>query len=166
MITQERLKEVLAYEPSTGVFTWRIGRPKAAAGAVAGGKNWKGYCVICVDGKRYRAHRLAWLYVHGAMPESQIDHINHDKLDNRIENLRVVTNLENHKNMGLFSDNTSGYTGVSFCKAKQKWTARIKDGKVYRNLGYFADKLDAVAARETKKIELGYHPNHGLPKEA
>lgn len=166
MITQKRLKDVLEYDADTGVFTWRFGRPKAKAGSIAGGKNWKGYWLICVDGKRYRAHRLAWLYVYGLMPKHQIDHINHDKFDNRIENLREVTNAENHKNVKLASNNKSGYSGVSFCKLKQKWTARIKDGAVYRNLGYFVDKMDAVSARDAAKIKLGYHPNHGLPKEA
>ena len=161
MLTQKRLKELLSYDPETGVFTWRVGRPKAKAGSIAGGKNWKGYWLICVDGKRYRAHRLAWLYVYGSIPKHQIDHINQDKLDNRIANLREVTNAENHRNMGIPKNNKSGYRGVSFFKTRSKWVARIRDGAVYRCLGYFDCPTTAAIAYHKKKLELGYHPNHG-----
>lgn len=166
MLTQQRLKDVLVYHAETGVFTWRFGRPKAAAGSVAGSVNWKGYWIICIDGKQYRAHRLAWLYVHGEMPEHTIDHVNQNKLDNRIENLRMVTNAENHRNMGIQSNNKSGYRGVSYAKERNKFTARIKDGSVYRNLGYFNCALAAAIAYNKAKVALGYHPNHGKPQEA
>ena len=161
-ITQERLKQILVYHPETGVFTWRIGRPKASAGAVAGGLNWKGYWMICVDGKKYRAHRLAWLYCYGEMPKVSIDHINHNKLDNRVENLRQVTNSENHRNMGMQSNNKTGYRGVSYAKERGKFVARIKDGNVYRGLGYFNCAAAAAIAYAKAKIDLGYHNNHGL----
>ena len=161
MLTQARLKEVLNYDPETGVFTWKIGRPKAPKGGVAGYLNWKGYWIVCVDRVKYRAHRLAWFYVYGCMPDGQIDHINHEKLDNRISNLRVVSNKVNHRNMGKPSNNTSGVVGVSWFKTRNKWVARIRDGKVYRCLGYFDDFNDAVEARLTAQKRLGYHANHG-----
>ena len=166
MLTQSRLKELLVYHADTGVFTWRFGRPKAKAGSVAGSVTWKGYWLIGVDGRRYRAHHLAWLYEHGYLPSYQIDHINHNKLDNRIKNLREVTNCQNHKNMGIPSNNKTGYRGVSFAKDREKYTARIKDGKSYRNLGYFECAAAAAIAYAKAKIKLGYHPNHGLKQEA
>ena len=166
MLTQDRVKELLNYNPDTGVFTWRFGRPKAKAGAIAGSENWKGYWLICVDGNRHRAHRLAWLYVHGEMPEHTIDHINQDKKDNRIANLRAVTNAENHRNMGIQSNNKTGYRGVSYAKERGKFTARIKDGEVYRNLGYFNCAASAAIAYAKSKYALGYHENHGKPQEA
>lgn len=160
-ITQKILKEILTYHPETGVFTWRIGRPKAAAGSVAGCLNWKGYWVIGVNGKRYRAHRLAWLYTYGEMPKSTIDHINHNKLDNRIKNLREVTNAQNHKNMGMQKNNKTGFRGVSYAKDRGKFVARIKDGDIYRCLGYFNCATAAAIAYAKAKIDLGYHQNHG-----
>jgi hypothetical protein len=161
-LTQKRLNEVLFYHPDTGVFTWKFGRPKAAAGAVAGGVNWKGYWLICIDGKKHRAHRLAWLHTYGAMPKNTIDHINQNKMDNRIENLRDVTNAQNHKNMGMQSNNETGFRGVSYAKERAKFTARIKDGDVYRNLGYFKCAAAASIAYEKAKALLGYHRNHGI----
>ena len=162
MLTQEEVKNLLSYDENTGVFTWRKQKGPVRAGSVAGYVNKKGYMVVGIDGKSHRAHRLAWLYCYGELPSDDIDHINHDKLDNRISNLRVVTNSENHRNVKISSLNTSGYTGVSFCKNKGKWTVRISDGVKYLNLGYFTDKSDAVKARKLKEKELGYHPNHGL----
>lgn len=162
MPTQEELKSLLNYDDKTGVFTWRKSNGPVKSGSTAGYVNEKGYILIGIKGKSYRAHRLAWLYFYGEMPSDDIDHINHDKLDNKISNLRVVSNQENHRNVKMSVANKSGYNGVSFCNNRNKWIARISDGTKYLNLGYFVNKMDAVAARKSKEKELGYHPNHGL----
>jgi hypothetical protein len=160
-LTQARLKEVLRYDPETGVFTWAVTRTKAAKNAAAGGFSGRGYIVIGVDGVRHRAHRLAWLYVHGTYPE-QIDHENHIRHDNRLCNLRATNNTENHKNISKPSNNTSGIVGVSWCQpARQqhgKWEARIC-GKF---LGYFDNFFEAVCKRKSVERKMNFHPNHGI----
>jgi hypothetical protein len=154
-LTQERLKEVLDYDPGTGVFRWRAtgsGR-KAKVGSELNGR---GYLQVRVAGKRYYAHRLAWLYVYGAWPREYIDHINRDTADNRIANLREATPAENQQNRDTNKNNTSGYLGVSWRKDCSRWAAKIMvDGKHHR-LGLFKDLADAVAAR--KAAEPVHHP--------
>lgn len=125
-ITQERLKELLAYDPLTGVFTWLI-RPRhghVKPGDIAGCLNG-GYVVIRVDGRPYKAHRLAWLYMTGCFPSDEIDHINRIKDDNRIANLREASHAENAQNKGLFRNNKSGHKGVSWNTKEQKWFVQI-----------------------------------------
>ena len=163
MLTQKRLKELLAYTPETGVFTWAKPRGGKVAGAVAGTIHYKqGYIRIKIDGGMYSAHRLAWLYVYGEMPEHEIDHINHDRQDNRIENLRSVTRHQNARNRALRADNTSGVVGVNWFKRNKKWGARIfKNGK-FVFLGLFDRFEDAAEARKNASLKYGFHPNHGL----
>ncbi len=98
----------------------------------------------------------------GAMPCDEIDHIDHDRCNNRWENLREVTHRENSMNTSMRSDNTSGAMGVSFAKREQKYNAYIHvDGK-RKSLGYFEDINDAIAARVAAEVEFGYHVNHGI----
>jgi hypothetical protein len=159
-LTQERLKQLLHYDPETGVFTWAVGRKKAARNAVAGGLSDRGYFVIGVDGVRHRAHRLAWLYMHGAYPE-QIDHENHVRSDNRLCNLRATNNAENHKNISKPVNNKSGVVGVSWTQRVRHqqgaWEARAC-GKF---LGYFDDFFEAVCKRKSVQLKMNFHPNHG-----
>ena len=112
-------------------------------GAVAGRVN-NGYREIGIKNIRYLAHRLAWLYVHGEWPQHQIDHIDGDKLNNLIANLRLATNSQNGANRGAPADNTSGYKGVS--RAKQRWRAVISVKGRYRHLGTFGTAEEAYAA--------------------
>lgn len=114
-LTQLRLKELLHYDPVTGHFTWIVANSnRAPAGTPAGRTgNSHGYCPIGIDGKRYRAHRLAWLYMTGEWPPEHIDHINGVRSDNRWHNLRAATLKENNRNMGLQRNNAAGYKGVS-----------------------------------------------------
>src|SRR5690606_34614864 len=102
MLTQQRLKELLYYDPETGIFTRLVGRsgPRARAGDVAGSDNGKGYIRIYVDGRPYKAHRLAWFYMHGEWPE-EIDHRNGERADNRLSNLRPVTRQQNNLNQSI-----------------------------------------------------------------
>ena len=147
MITQARLKELLDYDPSTGVFVWKVNRGGTAyAGSVAGRTNTDGYIEISVDGVRHGAHRLAWLYVQNKWPRKEMDHINLAKNDNRIGNLREATRAENTRNIGLPNRNTSGFKGVSLKKATGRWTASIRYNGVQQHLGTFARREDAAAA--------------------
>jgi len=161
MLTQDRLKELLTYNPDNGHFVWRESRGNISAGYRAGSIE-RGYEIIGIDRKPYRAHRLAWLYVYGEFPIQEIDHINHDRADNRIDNLRCVDRAENAKNKRIADSSYSGVSGVSWYKNIRRWVARIKvNGKdVY--LGTFTDFDKAVDTMGKAKKEYGYHENHGL----
>lgn len=126
-IAVARLKEVLDYDPSTGIFRWKPGREKhlkARAGKVAGSQTTS-YVMICIDGNYIGAHRLAWMYVHESQPKGCIDHINGLCTDNRIDNLRDVTHHQNTLNRKLSKRNSSGVHGVDYHRASKKWRARV-----------------------------------------
>lgn len=150
MLTAKRLREVLSYDAETGVFTWRERISiRIKVGNRAGRVNWKGYRMIGVDGALIMEHKLAWLYVYGEWPSKQIDHINRDKADNRIANLRLATSSQNHINKGLQKNNTSGVKGVIWEPSLGKWRARIKVNGRNKYVGVFASIDDAAAARKT-----------------
>jgi len=131
MLNQILLKKLLNYDENTGIFTRRISlHGKVKVGDIAGTIANDGYCHIRVDSKRYQAHRLAWLYVHGEWPTNQIDHINGIRNDNRIANLREATRSENQQNRKTSNYNsTSGYLGVSV--NKDAYTSYIRlNGKI------------------------------------
>lgn len=156
MVTQERLKELLDYNPDTGVFTWRVNRTGTAkTGSVAGAVVGHGYREIKVDGKRYKAHRLAWLYVHGKFPPNYIDHVNRVPNDNRIANLRLATNSENQQNQRKPRNNSSGVIGVSWHKKQGKWQAYITSNGRKIHLGYYVTIEEALAVRAAAKAK--YH---------
>ena len=136
-VTHERLRELLDYDPETGVFTWKANRIRVRPGERAGRVLPDGYIAIGVDGRRYQAHRLAWLYMTGKWPEGMIDHINLDRQDNRWENLRLATNIQNQANTALRSNNTSGFKGVSWHRLEKKWTANIRRAGKKVWLGYY-----------------------------
>jgi hypothetical protein len=126
------------------------------------GCNSNGYTLISVNKVQCGAHRLVWIYHYGHPPQ-QIDHINHDRSDNRVENLRSVNNQENNKNCPIRSTNTSGVTGVSWNAQRNKWQAFITvDGRA-KSLGKYTNMSDAVAARLAAAQKYGYHENHGAP---
>lgn len=160
MLTQERLKELLEYNPETGVFTW-LNKPckNMESGKVAG-TNIDGYILISIDYKKYLAHRLVWFYVYGYWPE-EIDHKNHVRDDNKIANLREVTGKENKKNLSLQSNNTSGVTGVSRHKHSDRWQSSIKVNRKTIFLGYHRGLFEAVAVRKSAELKHGFHENHG-----
>ena len=153
-ITQEELKEILKYDKQTGNFTWRYTRSsRAVKGSIAGTLHPDGYIFIRLNGKNYSAHRLAYLYVRGKIP-SQIDHRNTVKSDNRWENLRRCTNVQNRRNTGLYANNKSGVKGVSLDK-RGKWIARASVFGVLKYLGSFDVKKDAKKAYQ--KFVKGLH---------
>jgi hypothetical protein len=157
-LTAARLREVLHYDPVTGVFTWlprpfRLGKLVRAektwntryAGCAAGCNNGEGYFVIGIDGDLHLAHRLAFLYQTGVWPTDQIDHNNMDRADNRWCNLREATDIQNKANRCVLSTNKSGFAGVCWNKSNRKWHARIRvDDDKQRHLGYF-DRLEHAA---------------------
>ena len=157
-LTVETLRTLLDYEPETGIFRWRVQPSRSVkAGAVAGSVNSLGYILIRVNGTNFAAHRLAWLYTHRVMPTHDIDHINGDKRDNRIANLRDVSQSMNQQNQTRPQKRgTSGYRGVSWHKRAKRWWARIKINGRNKHLGYFSNPEDANAAYLAAKLR--FHP--------
>ena len=161
-LTQARLKELLSYDPATGVFVWIKARARQVlVGSVAGTVGERGYRRIIIKGKNYRAHRLAWLYVYGEWPDSELDHINRDKLDNRISNLRIVTRSENLQNTDIRKNNTSGTKGVWLNKIRQKWVASVTINNKYKHLGHFDTIEEAIAVRRAAEKEFYSLPESG-----
>jgi hypothetical protein len=154
-LTQDRLKSLLHYDPDTGVFTNKVTRANAVGGEIAGYRHYaSGHWYITVDYKKYKAHRLAWLYYYGIWPE-EIDHINGNGTDNRITNLRECTHQQNGRNTKLRIDNTSGKKGVYFDKKNRKYRAYIGINGKNRFIGSRFDTVEeAIAARNKAEIEL------------
>ncbi len=175
LISQDYLKTILSYDKNTGIFVWKKRsitdfKDKRAystwnarfSGNIAGGKTDQGYHQIVINAHNYRAHRLAWLYVHGEWPKDQIDHINRIRKDNRIVNLRTVEHKENSKNQKIRIDNTSTVIGVYWSKERDKWYAKISNNTKVIRLGTFVDFDDAVKERKQAEIKYNYHINHGM----
>ena len=157
ILTQERLKALFNYNPTTGQVTRKVKIKHRLAGTLVGTSGARGYLQCSVDGEVHKVHRLVWLYVHGVWPTGQIDHINHVTSDNRIDNLRDVSCAQNHQNRARKTKSASGHLGVTWHKRDQRWQAHIElDGKS-THLGLFQNLDDAVAAR--KQAEFVYHPH-------
>jgi hypothetical protein len=142
-MNQQRLKELLNYDPVTGVFTRKVpfhGR------TLAGSKEANGYWQIGIDGKTYKAHHLAWLYVYGAWPSQDIDHADTNKRNNAIDNLRFISVKQQNENRWWNSNNTSGYRGVHLCKMTNRWVAQIKHNYKIFWLGRFNTPQEAYTA--------------------
>lgn len=151
LLTAERLRELLDYDRDTGVFTRKVrtsNRIKVGdvAGTVHEVKPGLFYSYISLGHRKYPAHRLAWLHVHGSWPECQIDHLDGDGLNNRLVNLREATQTQNNANTKRRIDNRSGAKGVSWAKVQQKWRAYITCNGRQRHLGYFSEVSAASAA--------------------
>lgn len=166
-ITQEELQRLFAYDPETGVVTRKTApSSNTKVGDVVGTRRPDGYLQVGISGTMFYLHRVIWKLVAGAAPPDQLDHVSHDRADNRLLNLRLASNAENLRNQSMPSNNASGYIGVSWHKQGQKWRADIQlDGKT-KYLGYFVDKPDAISAREAANLRFSYHPNHGAPAPA
>lgn len=163
-----RIRQLLAYSPSDGAFFWlknRKGNPAPRAGDLAGGTRSDGYRYIGIDGKRYYAHRIAWLMVYGPIPEGmEIDHIDHNPSNNRISNLRLVTKSANRQNRARDRRNKSGVNGVFWSINAKAWSAQIRHNRRTKHLGYFKSLSAATAARKAAEVSLGFHANHGDKK--
>jgi hypothetical protein len=156
-ITQNRVRECLFYDPATGEFRWRITRGgKAVAGALAARSGPRGYLQIMVDGSAHYAHRLAWLYVKGAIPAGmQIDHADGNRANNEISNLRLATRSQQRQNSRRNSNNSSGFKGVSFHAARGLWASRITRNKHTESLGYF-DTAEAAYAAYCRAAQMQF----------
>lgn len=156
-LTQDRLQQLLDYNPETGVFVWKVANGRRIhVGDVAGSPNPKGYLVIGVDCRIYRAHRLAWFYVYGKWPEHYIDHINGQVNDNRIVNLRDVSHTVNGENQkdAPAHNKSCGVLGVSREKNHRRWRAVIQTGKKQVHIGYFDTVEEAHNAYVLAKRNL------------
>jgi hypothetical protein len=152
-VTIERLRELLTYDADAGVFTWKIStNGRIRVGDVAGSMNGEGYLQIMIDGRRYHAHRLAWLYQTGQWPVEQIDHVNGIPDDNRFLNLRESTHSQNQHNRRKARNNVSGYKGVYWHRRTKSWVASIMLHRKRIHLGRF-DTLDAAHAAYTAAAE-------------
>lgn len=153
-LTQKRLKEVLHYDPETGVFIWKVQTSRRInIGDVAGTVSVRdGYRRISVDGYIYLAHRLVFLYMEGYLPEYQIDHKFGIRDDNRRAVLNHATQSCNSQNTKIRSDNTSGFPGVCWDKARNLWKAELESRAGKSQLGRFSTILDAALARLTAEV--------------
>jgi hypothetical protein len=173
LLTKEIVREFLDYDTETGILTWRY-RDRKWFKTDRSCKIWntqfsgkEAFTALSSDGyfcgrildKRYQAHRIIWLLMTGKWPE-EVDHINHDKKDNRQLNLREVSHQENGKNQSK-QKNRIGYTGISWYKRYDKWRAYIKIDDKNISLGYFNLLEDAIMARKAAELKYGFHKNHG-----
>lgn len=165
----------MRYDPETGLLFWRERgadtmpdlRNRSSWNAKHSGRealrsiNNNGYKIGLVFGQPLLAHRAVWIMAHGSCP-GEIDHINGDKLDNRLANLRLVDTATNQRNKPRTHKNTSGVVGVTFHKGTGRWAAKIGIGNRRTEwLGTYENFEDAVAARREAEVRHAYHPNHG-----
>lgn len=170
MVTPERLREILHYNPETGDLVWKRREPKTRGDNVFNAKyagkiafayiGSEGYRYGCINGHgRLAAHRVIWAIVHGVFPEF-IDHINGNRSDNRLANLRAVTKSQNAQNQKCRSDNTSGMMGVNWSNQHNRWRVRIQHNGKRVHVGMYDCIEEAKAAKQTVETQLGYGPNH------
>lgn len=159
-ITQQGLIEVFDYNPETGDLVHKLETLRAVAGQSALISHNQGYLSVSVGGKLHLAHRVIWFRQTGTWP-TYIDHINHNRSDNRWCNLREVSALENVKNCSLSKNNSIGIQGVRKLPSG-KYQAYIMVNRKQINLGCFANQEDAAIARKQGEITYNFHPNHGL----
>jgi hypothetical protein len=164
-LSAEEVRELFDYDDETGVLYWAIDRSiKTKAGDVAGGGHNQGYLRVGVNYSHYLIHRIVWLLKYGDWPKYTIDHIDGDKKNNRISNLRDCPQQENLKNQGLRTNSSSGIVGVNWIKATSKWRAIITiDGRT-KVLGQFINIKDAEECRLKANAVYGFHENHGSRK--
>lgn len=158
-----RIHELLKYTPETGIFTWqKTLSNRAVAGSVAGYIHTNGYRRIRIDRKSYAAHQLAFLWMTGAFPGADVDHVNGVRDDNRWNNLRKASRAENLQNIKLPKGSKSGYLGVSWSAVKSQWHARITCSGVNKHLGYFQTPEKASSAYLAAKASL--HTFQPIPR--
>ena len=161
-LTSKVLHDFFDYNSETGIVTRKIStNNRTKVGQIVGCLRPDGYLCATIGGKPYQLHRLIWLYAHGSWPSGEIDHINGNRSDNRIENLRDVTSSQNGRNKRVSSANTSGVTGVTWFKSRNKWVAAMNMNGKRIHLGYFETIDDAAKARKSADTIHGFHENHG-----
>lgn len=161
-ISQENLKNHVFYDVKTGKLVRKKFDGRCMPDGYLGSLKQSGYMVARIESKSYRVHHLVWLYFHGRYPDKHIDHINGNRSDNRIENLRECSPSENHQNRSSNKNSKSKYLGVSWCSARRKWVARIKAADINKQLGYFGSEEDAYDAYLKAKEAL--HKFNPIPR--
>lgn len=161
------LNEMYSYDGESGALIRRQTTPRWRAGSLVGTvlhqhHSSKKYRMTRVDGKLYYIHRLVWKMATGEEPTGQIDHINGDGLDNRLENLRLVSPIENQRNQRKRSTNTSGAVGVNH--EDGRWVASITVNYKKITLGRYSSFEEALSARRQADQQYGFHKNHGLER--
>lgn len=165
-IDTQILRKLLRYEPETGKLYW-LERDDIRFNTQFSGREAftavgsHGYHASRVMGTQLLAHRLIWALVYGEWPKHEIDHINGQKTDNRLQNLRSVTASENGRNKRISRRSSSGVIGVYWAEHASKWRAEIKIHQKRYHLGYFPSKAQAASARKSAERSMGFHPNHG-----
>ena len=165
MWSLELINKIFRYDPGSGKLFWKIRPathtlPGTEAGRLSKGN---GYILVGYKGKQLRAHRVIMKIITGGYDESlQIDHIDHDRTNNRPENLRLVTLQTNNKNLALRKTNKTGTTGVHFCNTRKKYVADIGVSGKTVHLGRFDTFEEAAQARKDAEIKYDFHENHGL----
>ena len=162
-LNQELIRELFDYRD--GELYWKVS-PKIGVniGDEAGHVEVRGYKVIKILGRKYKAHRLVFLYHHGYIPKPPefIDHIDNDRLNNKIENLRVATRAQNNQNAKIRKDNTSGVKGITWCKKNKKWITQVQTNSVrWRKIFNTLDEAK-VAIEEHRKLKHKEFTNHGV----
>lgn len=150
-LTATRLRQVLSYDPDTGTFVWAVDKSQAIrAGDVAGHVHKpSGYRTITIDGRAHYANRLAWLHAHGEFPAGEVDHIDRDRDNSSLRNLRIATRSENCSNR-VYEDARSGFRGVF--PHGRKWRARISINRKQQHIGLFPTAKDAAVAYDAKAL--------------
>ena len=159
-LTQALVQKFFEYDPMSGELTRRSPTSNNYVGELVGTLTGKGYLSVGFGNKHYLVHRLIWLYMTGHLPD-QVDHINHNGLDNRWCNLREVNSADNMKNTSISRNSTTKINGVSFMKSHNKYRAQIPVNRNQIHLGVFEDINDAIKARKAADVQYGFHPNHG-----
>lgn len=159
-LNQALVQKFFTYDALTGVLKRRLPTSNNYVGEVVGTLKNNGYLSVGIGNKEYLVHRIIWLYQTGYMPD-QVDHINHDRLDNSWSNLREVNNTDNSKNASISKNSSTKLNGVSFMKSRNKYRATIMVNKKQIHLGLFADINDAIQARKDADVKYGFHSNHG-----
>lgn len=174
-VSIDMLRNLIRYEPDTGEMFWRE-RPSSMfkdgfysadtlarswnsrySGKKCGCGDTGGYLRVSVHDRLFLAHRIAWAITYGEWPDEDIDHINGDRSDNRLRNLRTVTKAQNQRNQKKFRNNTSGVCGVYFIKSSKKWVAQIAG----HHIGTYNTRGDAAKARRADQRDRGYSARHG-----
>ncbi len=159
-LTQQLLHKLFDYDPDTGILICKQPRVHLKTGEIIGCLQNTGYLSTSIGKKSYLVHRLIWLYVKGYLPE-QVDHINHNKLDNRWINLREVSNTENTRNCSISKNSKTKINGVSFMPTLNKYRAYIMVNRKHIHLGVFKTIEEALIARKNADSYYGFHVNHG-----
>ena len=160
-MTKETLDSLFLYCENTGnLYRKTVNNRKQKVGEIVGYLRTDGYIGTKINNKSYRVHRLILCMVSGVMPKF-VDHINHNRSDNSLKNLRAVSRTDNGKNQSQSKSNTSGVTGVDWLAKNNMWVSRIYHNNRRIYLGSFAKFSEAVDARKLAEVAYGYHKNHG-----